>query len=375
MSHSTHSYAPLDSTPYNTEPQYPPSTPPPLYSSNEPASHPDPPLNGGGGGGYRTSQNMTYSKQESPYLPSGETSSTAALLSERDITEKDTSITPSNDKNDFNDIDTSYPAIISSIRSRSISPGKSYHYRGKRYLSLTRTIISCINIFLATASLIAIAIVIWGIYAKNKDKTRLSISAPNQPSKEIIRAFPREVDTLPNNLIISASAFTMFSSLILSLVPCFRSEKKFHKKRLAISEIFEIVMYAITVAIGGAAGYFAMTGKSDTDHNLWGYVCKVTRDPSPQSQRLLFLNQISYRNACSNYDTSVYLLLAFTGLSALALATFLINICLKKKRGEYRRDDSEFCTSVCECCGACAGPIIDCAIICQCCFACCSLFK
>ncbi|KAK6520863.1 hypothetical protein TWF506_001106 [Arthrobotrys conoides] len=378
MSHPTHSYSPLDSTtPYNTsiaEPQYPPSTPPPLYSGN--GYNPDP--GSPSRGGYRP-ESMSYAKQEStsPYLP-GDASSTAALLPESEHEQsREKGAIPTSSYDNYNDIDTSYPPTGNSdLRSRSLSPSpsrkESHHYQGKRYLSFIRTSFACINIFLSTASFITIALVIWGVYAQNKDKTRLAISDPSKPPKDLIRAFPKDIEPLPNNLIISASVFTMVASIVAALSPCWRSNKKFHKKRFAKSEIFEIILYIIIVATGAAAAYFAITSKTDQAHSLWGYTCKIANKTSTEPQRLVFTD-IKFKNACSNYNSAVYTLMAFTAIAALMLGTFLVNLCLKKKKGEYRHDDSGFCMGVAECCGAFAGPIADCAIICECCFACCRL--
>lgn len=116
-----------------------------------------------------------------------------------------------------------------------------------------------------------------------------------------------------------------------------------------------------------------MATKTDMKNSLWGYTCEIAKESSPEPQRLVFTD-INYKNACSNYNAAVYILIAFTGIAALMLGTFLINICLKKKKGEYRHDDSELCTGVCDCFGGFAGLIADCAIICECCFACCRLF-
>ncbi|KAF3082171.1 hypothetical protein TWF569_006385 [Orbilia oligospora] len=382
MSHPTHSYSPLDpSTPYNrdtsiAEPQYPPSTPPPLYSGHGYNSNPDSPSKGG----YRP-ESMLYSKQEStsPYL-STEASSTAALLPQSEneqVREKDT--VPRSSYDSYNDIDTSYPpASNSDVRSRSLSPSlKGHHYKGKQYLGIIRCLFACFNMFISTASFILIAIVIWGIYSQNKEKTRLAISDPTKPPKDIIRAFPKGIEPLPNNLIITASVFTMVASIVAALAPCWRSNKKFHKKRFAKSEIFEIILNVIIVATGAAAAYFALTTKPDTAHSLWGYTCEIAKKASTEPQRLVFTD-INFRNACSNYNAAVYTLMGFTGIAALTLGTFLVNFCLKKKKGEYRRDDSEAYTGVCECCGACAGPLVDCLIICQCflaCFQLCELCK
>lgn len=222
------------------------------------------------------------------------------------------------------------------------------------------------------ASSITIAIVIWGIYAQNKDKTRLAISDPNKPPKDLIRAFPKDIEPLPDNLTIAASALTMVFSIIAALAPCWRSSKKFHKKRFAKSEILEIILNIIIVAIGSAAAYLAVAAKADRTHSLWGYTCEIANRSSAEPQRLIF-SDISYRNACNNYGGAVYTLMAFTAIAALTLGTFLINMCLKKKKGEYRRGGSKRYTGVCDCLGAFAGPIADCAIICECCCVCCRL--
>ncbi|KAK6351416.1 hypothetical protein TWF718_004576 [Orbilia javanica] len=376
MSHSTHSYAPLDSTtPYQTE--HSPSTPPPLYSDHGPAPNSGSPSKGG----YRP-ESMLYSKQESssPYLSGSGDASSASLLpqSERDIPEKDiTSVSKYDDT--YNDIDTSYAPVggdsSSNIRSRGFSPSPSrkepHHYKGKRWLLFTRTLFACLNLFISAAAFIAIALVIWGTYTKNKDKTRLTLSGPNKP-KTVIRAFPKDIDPLPNNLLIASSLVTMFLSFIGSLAPCWRSIKHFHKKRFSKSEIYEIIVNIIIVAAGAPAAYFATTGKSDLNRSLWGYTCEIARS-TKEPQRLVF-TEITYRNNCNNYGAAVYLVMTFTGFAALTLASFLINFCLKKKKGEFRHNESDLCVNICDCCGAIAGPIVDCAIVCQCCFACCRLF-
>ncbi|KAK6361349.1 hypothetical protein TWF730_005083 [Orbilia blumenaviensis] len=368
MSHPTHSYAPLDSTPpYHTdatvtESHYSPSTPPPLYSSPRLSSN-SPPR---GAGGYRP-ETMEYTKQAT----SDTSSSSAALLSHSGHeAEKDS--TSRGQFNDY-DVDTSYPSAGSEGRSRSLSPGKkSSHYRGKRWLSFFRTMSALFNIILSVVSFAMMAVVIWGIYAKNKDKWQQPTSNPTDPNNtpsDRSYAFPQNVEPLPNNLIFGASLFAFLFNMIAVFAPLWRSNKKFHKKRFAKSEIFEIIGNVAVVGAGAAGVYFAINTKSDLTRSLWGFTCSVTVYPTKYPQTKLFPD-IKYVNACGNYSAAVYTLLGVVGLSAISLGTFLINFCLEKKKGEYRRDDSAFCVGVCDCCNACAGPLVDCLICFKGCLAC-----
>ncbi|KAK6536819.1 hypothetical protein TWF281_001030 [Arthrobotrys megalospora] len=358
MSHPTHSYAPLDSTPPNnpditaTESHYQPSSPPPLYSNSRGGSN-SPPR---GAGGYRP-ESMLYTKHStSPSLSTTSEASLTALLSKYEHE---------------NEKDHTSESLGSDLRS--ISPVRNtFHYKGKRWLSVFRTLFALFNILVSIVAFVMIAIVIWGIYAKDKDNWQQPTSNPKDPNKphpNRTYAFPQAIEPLPSNLILAASLFATVLNTITVFAPCWRSNKKFHKKRFAKSEIFEIIGNIIVVGAGAAGCYFAISTKSNLEHSLWGFTCDVTGNPAKYPQARLFA-EIKYPNACNNYNAAVYSLLAVVALSAVTLGTFLINICLRKKRGEYRHDDSAFCVGVCDCCGACAGPLTDCAICCECCCIC-----
>ncbi|KAF3936956.1 hypothetical protein ABW19_dt0207960 [Dactylella cylindrospora] len=382
-----------------TEPTYksasfldPPSSPPPLYSYTPSSSSNSRDSSPPNGGAYRP-ESMLYSRtagrtgtpMHSPSLSAISDSSSIGLLTKSEQEAEKNYISASRDM----DGDSSYHGPTpsdSDYEGEAADPTKS-HVRGKRFLSYFRTLFALFNCILSLLSLVMIAIVIWGIYSPNKS---LTSHLPDDKTSTAIHAFPQTLNPLPNNLIIGTSFIGLIFNITALLCPCWRSNKKFHKKRYSNSEVYEMLLNLVIIAAGAAGVYFSFNEKEDLEKSMWGYVC--SRSPSHSSSsdtktpsrspaasdsssgypEAALFPDINYANACNNYNAAVYILLGVVILSAVSLMTFAVNPCLKRKKGEYKKDDSKYCTGVADCCGACGVSMIDCGACCGACCNCCT---
>ncbi|KAF3921962.1 hypothetical protein ABW20_dc0103269 [Dactylellina cionopaga] len=371
---TTHSdnfnYAPLNETA-----SYVPPTPPPLYPTSETrtGSH-SPPR-----GNYRP-ESMHYSK---PVQAAGAPTSlsegaSVALLSQSERDSEKAYISGSHDDDG------------SGSRSSSPSSYKKSHIRGKRWLSFFRIVFAFITILLSIVSVALISIALFSIYSPSKDvyKTPTTATKDQKASagsnSDRIYAFPQTINQLPNYLIFGASLFAIFASITVVSAPCWRSNKKFHRTRFAKTEICEIIFNVIVVAVGAAAIYFAFSTKPNQETSLWGYSCSIssalnsTANATASGASVLakkypqvaLFPEINYQNACSDYEASVYTLLLVVIFTALGLATYLVNFCLKKGKGEYKHDDTKTFMNACDCCAICTPTPCDCAA-CFDCLCCC----
>ncbi|EPS36362.1 hypothetical protein H072_10077 [Dactylellina haptotyla CBS 200.50] len=356
------SYAPLDSTgagqgdEYNqrtlyqsgsperpnitmTDSSYFPSSPPPLYSDSQRHGSNSPPR---GGSPPRTSyrpESMLYAKNtpmHSPSLSATSEASSAALLSSAERDAEKASISPAHDEEE-----TSYQGYGQTSRSlsRSPSPGghTTSHVRGKRFPSFFRSIFAFFNIILSLLTIVLIGIVL-SIYSSGKNKSVLPGVGPggSKPPANIppTYAFPQDINPLPINLIVGSSAFAFVFSITAILAPCWRSNKKFHKKRFAKSELIEILGNLIIVGAGAAAVYFSFDAKTDVNTGLWAYSCAVSKDTAKYQQTKLFPG-VNYSNACGNYESSF--LVKFANAASRKFLNPMRPICTTKKNKEEEK--------------------------------------
>ncbi|KAK6539672.1 hypothetical protein TWF694_009877 [Orbilia ellipsospora] len=294
-------------------------------------------------------------------------SSEASLLTQSERDAEKAFISPSHEHDDHGYADSTIkPRSKSPSSSISSSSSSKSHIRGKSVLSWIRILLALFATLLSLLSFVLIAIVIWSIYTPAKSR---SLPAPPSSKSSTIYAFPQDIKLLPNYLIIATNLFSLVFSIVSLTAPCWRSNKKFHKHRFSKSEILEITSNVIIVGAGAAAIYFSISGKkADAENSLWAYTCDVSSNSTRYIEQPKLFPDIKYSEACNDYESSFYTLLIGVVFAALSLASFLVNFCLKRKKGEYRRRDTQYCADSCDCCANCTSAVADCFTCCCACF-------
>ncbi|KAF3902488.1 hypothetical protein ABW21_db0203265 [Orbilia brochopaga] len=303
--------------------------------------------------GYKT-ETMSYSK------PADESKSTespsTALLSQADK-------------------DPESPPQSRSCKSKSRLTHKNSYVRGKQYLSILRIYISPATIVVALVSSITIAIAFYAIYSPAKT----SYSDPTNRPNSRVYAFPQTLDTLPETIMFAAGIFATIFNTALLFIPICRSERRFYHRRYSRSELLELFCHLVVIAAGAAGLYFAFTMKPDLDKSLWGFTCSRSAKSAdskdgknPNKEPVLFPD-IRYTNACNDLNIGVYALVVAVALSFMNFITYMVNLCMKRRQGEYIEDDDSVYLDALDCCCNCCSAVADCFLWFQCCFAICNI--
>lgn len=240
-----------------------------------------------------------------------------------------------------------------------------HHYSHKNSLTLLRTTLASFTVILAVLAFVFFALVIWGVYSPNRSLTA-------RYKGGTLPAFPSDLASTDNNLLISSSALAIIFSLSITISPCWRSEKRYHQKRFARSELYELIGYLIIIGASVAGIYLTMTEKPNLQTSLYGFSCSRS---SVESHRLdvddeypetdLFPN-VDYAGACNKMEVGLWFLRVVVILAGVAAASFLFNPCLTKKKGPHKRRGDVWNGS------CCMGLPIDCSVCLGACFCCCN---